>query len=135
MRLIPIPSDHLDVSAPFWLPFVENIAKVQRCFLDQRLADIASGQVRLVLIWDDEEKIAKALIGLSEMQRGPDRVARLVWADGKDRYQWIDLLPELGQWCKDHGCKGMEALARPGWSRELKRFGYRLTHVQLEKDF
>ena len=135
MRLIPIPLEHLSVSAPYWLPFVEGIAKRQRCHLDQRLADITTGQVQLILIWDDNDQIAKALIGLQEMQRGDDKVARLVWVTGKDRHQWIGLLPDLEQWCREKGAKGMEAMARPGWFKELKRHGYRLTHVKLEKDF
>ncbi len=134
LKLVRIPPDQLEATAPHWLPFVESIAKRQRCYLEQRLADITTGQVSLILIWDEQEESAKALIGMSEMQRGPDKVAKIMWVTGKNRHLWIDLLPELEQACRSIGSKTIDTLARPGWLRELKRRGYRLTHVQLEKD-
>jgi len=58
-----------------------------------------------------------------------------VWTTGKDRHKWVHLLPELERMFCELGCVGMEAMARPGWSRELKRHGYRMTHIKFEKDF
>ena len=37
-------------------------------------------------------------------------------------------------WARAQGCAAMELIARPGWSRILRRHGYDITHVFCEKE-
>src|SRR5262249_15710424 len=98
--------------------------------MEQRLADVYSGKVGLILIWDDEKESARALIGYSLLQRGSGQVAQLVWMAGAGRRDWLHLYDEIEQWARDAGCVGMAALARPGWAPDLKKWGYKLKHVE-----
>ena len=133
--LVPIPHNKLEASSKVWGPFVEGVAKRQRCHLSQRLSDVYSGQVSLIMVWDTRARKAVALIGVSYMQRGSDKIARIVWLQGAARKEWLHLNDELEQYFKSLGCVGSEAICRPGWSPEMKRFGYKLTHMHYEKDF
>ena len=135
MMLVPIPRQGLADTSAVWGPFVESIAKRGRCHLQQRLNDVYTGLVQPVVVWDEVAKAAKALVGLMTMVRGDDQISRIVWLAGKDRHQWVGLNDELENYCRSLGSSGMEAIARPGWGPELKKLGYRLTHVQYEKDF
>ncbi len=132
LRLLPIPLDRLEESRNLWLPFVASIAKRQRCYVEQRLADIYSGNVALILVWDGEK--ATGLIGWSAVIRGPVRIAKLVWVTGnlsalRALYEPLELQ------FRSLGFAGMSAMARPGWHKDMKRWGYRMTHVEYEKDF
>src|SRR5262245_7565851 len=119
-KLIAIPFGDLERYHHLWFPFVRDIAKRQRCYVEQRLAEIYSGSISLILIWDEEKKEARALIGYSIKQRGPDKVFTLVWMSGPGRRDYSHLHDTLARWAREAGCKGMEAVARPGWSPELK---------------
>lgn len=135
LALVPIPLDKLEETRGHWFPFVASIAKRQRCFVEQRLADVYSGNVALVLVWDTEKREARALAGYSILSRGPDRIFKFVWLTGIRSADWIELYSELEKHARALGCSGMVALARPGWSKNLKNWGYRLAHVEFEKDF
>ena len=134
LELVPVRSDQLEASRHLWFPFVAAIAKRQRCYMEQRLADIYSGNVALILVWDNEAKQARAIIGYSILQRGADRALKLIWATGDDRPEWLGLYAQLERWAIDAGCKSISAVARPGWSKDLKEWGYKLTHVEYEKE-
>jgi hypothetical protein len=135
LKLAPIPLNHLEASRHLWYPFIEGIAKRQRCFVEQRLADLYSGNVAIILVWDENFECPVALVGYSLTIEGLKRVAKLVWLAGAGRKDWSHLYDDLEHYLKDIGCAGVVALARPGWTKDLKRRGYRLTHVEYKKDF
>jgi histone acetyltransferase (RNA polymerase elongator complex component) len=43
------------------------------------------------------------------------------------------LINEVEKFAKEEGCKMMELIARPGWKRVYNNYGYKRTHVVLEK--
>lgn len=137
MKLVTIPPQQLNATAQHWAPFIEEIARGQRCHITQRLHDIYSGQVQLFVAWNEETGKVEALAGVTLMVRGDDRVGRIVWTTGEeDRTRWQDLYHDIEKFCRHRwGCVGMEAVARPGWSKQLKEWGFRLRHVIYEKDF
>ena len=57
----------------------------------------------------------------------------IIWTAGFGREQWQQLLPELEQMLRDAGCVMCRPIARPGWSRYLKKNGYQLKHIIMEK--
>ena len=132
LQLIPLPYDKLEASRNVWLPFVKGIAERQGCHVEQRLADIYSGNVGIILVWDAEAKQARGLCGYSVLDRGGSPAAKLVWLTGR-RSELVSLYDQLENYFRRQGCVRMVALARPGWSKDLKRWGYRLTHVEYEK--
>jgi hypothetical protein len=134
--LVPIPSDALERTAPVWLPFVERIAQRSRNSLAECLTQIRSGEVHIHLAWEPATREAHALAGTRILKRGGDRVGELVWATGSGRRHWLPLIDDLERYHRAHlGCVGMNAVARKGWSRDLKAKGYRITHLVFEKDF
>ena len=114
--LASVPSAHCQRSHESVL---DLIGQVRRC------------EVRLVLVMDGE--IAQALIGVRIHQQNGKSIGDLIWAAGFSREQWQTLLPELEQMLRDAGCVMCRPIARPGWSRYLKKHGYRLKHIIMEK--
>ena len=131
---MPILLDKLEASRHLWLPFIEKIAKRQRCHVEQILAEVYSGNVGIFLVWDTEKQKQTGLIGYAIILRASQRICKLVWATGRLEELRI-LYPEFERQFKRVGFSGIMAQARPGWSKDLKRWGYRLTHMEYEKDF
>ena len=134
--LVPIPSCELERTAPVWLPFVQRIAQRTRNSLAELVAQIRCGEVHIHLAWDPAAGKAHALAGTRILLRDGERVGELVWTTGSGRRHWLPLIDDLERYHREHlGCVGMHAVARKGWTRELVRRGYRITHLVFEKDF
>jgi hypothetical protein len=135
MILVPIPQDALYLTAHVWGPFLEGIAKRSKCPVSQHVEEIKSGLVHLVLAWEPEAKIAKALAGLSFKKRGAETVAEIVWCTGAGRNDWFNLIHDIENYCREHhGCKAIRAIPRPGWKHALEASGYRTTHLVMERE-
>lgn len=90
-------------------------------------------EVQPVLVWDEDKDVAVALLGVRRWMSMDGLVGELVWLTGTRMQEWTHLLGELERFLKDTGCVEVRAICRPGWSRLLKRNGYRLTHTIMEK--
>jgi len=136
VRLIPVPLDDKAIanSTPHWLPFLPLIARRSKETVQVLHDQITNKQMRIALIWDDDASRATALIGVRIHMRGPDMIGELLWMAGYGRQQWEHLLPELEDMLRQAGCVECRPLCRPGWARALlKKHGYKITHVQMEK--
>jgi hypothetical protein len=136
MRLIPVPLDDKTIKeyAPHWLPFLPLIARRSKETVRALYDQVIDKQMRIALIWDDEANKATALIGARIHMRGNDMIGELLWMAGYGRKQWEYLLPELEDMLHQAGCVECRPLCRPGWARALlKKHGYKITHVQMEK--
>lgn len=132
--LVPIPLDGLDRSKGHWFPFIESIVQKSRQSHDQVLAQIYAGEVELLLAWEPDEQKAYALSGTRILLQGADKVGQIIWATGMDRKRWFPLIDEIERYHKEHhGCIKMMTINRPGWTPELKKRGYRVTHILAEK--
>ena len=49
------------------------------------------------------------------------------------RQKWQYLVKDIEEFAKQEDCKMLELIARPGWQKVLNNFGYKKTHVVLEK--
>ena len=134
-ELVPIPYDKLMATAHVWAPHVTKIAEVQRCFPEQRFTEVFSGEVGLMIVRKAGEIEPIALLGWRNLKRGNDRIAELIWLTGKDSKEWVHLYPVLEQHFRECGFAGMATRHRPGWSKFLRNNGYKITHVEAEKDF
>src|SRR5262245_38692217 len=133
MHLVPIPTteQHIEATAQHWAPFLPAIAKRSGERIEDLVSQLLSHEVQPVLIWDGEK--ARALLGVRFRTIGTDRIGELVWLTGIGREAWQHLLPELEKYLKDVGCARCVPICRPGWSRLLKKQGYRMSHVVMEK--
>lgn len=55
-------------------------------------------------------------------------------AAGADLDEWVHLVADLADYAKRLGFDRIIAAARPGWSRAVKKYGWRMKHVFLELD-
>ena len=135
MKLVPVPAttEYIEGTSQHWLPFLPMIAARTKETVEALNDRIRSKEVQVILIWDEEIGRAVALIGMRYHKRGDDVIAEWIWMTGHKRKTWEHLLPDLEQYLRDKGCTECRPLCRPGWSRILKRAGYKLTHVQMER--
>ena len=57
----------------------------------------------------------------------------IVICTGKRREFWEDqLVKEITEFAKHNKCKRMSIMARPGWEKVSKKWGWKKKHVQLE---
>lgn len=54
-------------------------------------------------------------------------------AAGEERGLWVRFWAYLEDFARGIGCKSIVAEARPGWERDLRRFGMKKTHIIMEK--
>jgi len=53
---------------------------------------------------------------------------------GRQRHKWQYLVTkDIEKFAQEEKCLVMELIARPGWQKILSQFGYKRTHVVLEK--
>lgn len=134
--LVPIPSSELEGWSPHWLPYIAQIAERTKQSQDQLIGQILSCEVHLHLAWEPETKTAQALAGSRIILRGNDRIGELIWMTGIGRKRWLHLLDDLERHHRDElGCVAISAVCRPGWFKDLKAKGYRVTHLSMERAF
>jgi hypothetical protein len=136
MQLLPIPTtdEALQRTLQHWYPFLPAIAKRSKEPLRDLIGKVREKHVQPILIWDETENRAVALIGIAYHKRGDDLIGEIVWTTGTGREQWQDLLSELERYLKDHiGCAIIRPVCRPGWKKFLQSRGYHETHLQMEK--
>ena len=144
MRFVPIPTwrpeqeeyqkSGLYKSAPLWLPFLPRIAKRGNESADELLDQVINGNVQIGIIWDHDNKTARALIGMQTRRAGHELVGEVHWVTGFGMKDWQHLLSQVERYLKDHrGCTIIKPICRPGWKPLLKEHGYRQTHIVMEK--
>ena len=132
MRLVPIPLTEHELWEEHWAPFLPLIAQRSHESMADLRGQIERREVRLVLVVDAAAKV-QALVGVSIRKMNGKNYGDMIWLAGFGREQWQQLLPEFEQMLRDAGCAVCRPICRPGWSRYLKKQGYSLKHVIMEK--
>tara|TARA_R100001230_G_C5501600_1_gene45413 strand:- start:347 stop:523 length:177 start_codon:yes stop_codon:yes gene_type:complete len=52
---------------------------------------------------------------------------------GRHRDKWQHLIKHVEEFAWHNNCDLLELVARPGWKKILKQYGYKESHVLLEK--
>ena len=92
--------------------------------------------MQLWILWDKEgDKHSKyyGVVVTEIIQRPLQRCLNIKIMTGKHRDQWQHLIKHIEDFAWIHNCDLLELVARPGWKKILKPFGYKETHVLLEK--
>ena len=81
----------------------------------------------------EENKVFGVCIGrIAELPNF--RQYEIIICTGKRREFWeTQLVNQITEFAKHNTCKRLSIMARPGWERVSKQWGWKKKHVQLEK--
>ena len=137
IQLLNIPTKSIDQS---WGIVKSDIADALARSNGYALADhikewIKEEKMQLWILWDPEAEKEKyyGVVVTEIIQRPLQRCLNIKIMTGKHRDQWQHLIKHIADFAWIHNCDLLELVARPGWKKILKPFGYKETHVLLEK--
>ena len=90
----------------------------------------------LWILWDKEAAKESKYYGLvvtEIIQRPLQRCLNMRIMTGRHREKWQHLIKHIEDFAWLNNCDSLELIARPGWKKVLKPFGYTETHVLLQK--
>ena len=136
IELVYIPNDLVDSA---WKNVEKDIADALARSNGYALAAnikqwIKDKKMQLWILWDKEDKNQYYGVVVTEiLQRPLKRCLNIRIMTGNHRDKWQHLIKNIEKFAWDNKCDSMELIARPGWQKELSRYGYQRTHVVLEK--
>jgi hypothetical protein len=136
IQLVYIPNEKIDEA---WHHVESNIADALAGSNGYALASnfkewIKEKKMQLWILWDKESEHKYYGVVVTEIiQRPLQRVLNIKIMTGTHREKWQHLVKEIEDFAWFNNCDSMELVARPGWEKVLKRFGYKKSHVLLEK--
>lgn len=93
-------------------------------------------KMQLWILWDKEAAKESKYYGLvvtEIIQRPLQRCLNIKIMTGRHREKWQHLIKHIEDFAWLNNCDSLELIARPGWKKVLKPFGYTETHVLLQK--
>lgn len=90
-------------------------------------------KMQLWVLWDKIEKKYYGVLVTEIIQRPLTRILNIKIMTGVHREKWEHLIKQIEEFAWHNDCDSLELIARPGWKRVLKTYGYKDTHVLLEK--
>ena len=136
IELVYIPNDLVDSA---WKNVEKNIADALARSNGYALAAnikqwIKDKKMQLWILWDKEDKNQYYGVVVTEiLQRPLKRCLNIRIMTGHHREKWQHLIKNIEKFAWDNKCDSMELIARPGWQKDLSKYGYQRTHVVLEK--
>ena len=138
IELINIPTKEVN---EIWKIVQNDIANALNRSNGYALADhikkwILDNKMQLWILWDKEsDKHSKyyGVVVTEIIQRPLQRCLNIKIMTGKHREQWTHLIKHIEHFAWQQKCDLLELVARPGWKKILKHFGYNVSHVVLEK--
>ena len=97
---------------------------------------IKDQKMQLWILWDPETEQQNKYYGVvvtEVIQRPLQRCLNIKIMIGRHREQWQHLIKHIEDFAWQQNCDLLELVARPGWKKVLKPFGYTESHVLLEK--
>ena len=96
---------------------------------------IKETKMQLWILWDAEAEKEKyyGVVVTEVIQRPLQRCLNIKIMIGRHREKWQHLIKHIEDFAWQQNCDLLELVARPGWKKILKPFGYKESHVLLEK--
>ena len=139
MELVKVPTKELD---KVW-GLIEKDIKQSLLFSGQLsnaefvLKTAKEGKFQIWILWDKLQKTnVENYFGvvITEIIEKPlGKVCHIFMMTGRQRHKWQYLVKDIEKFAKEEKCSMMELITRPGWQKVLNQFGYKRTHVVLEK--
>ena len=95
--------------------------------------EILDNKMQLWILWDSETKEYYGVCVTEIIQRPLQRCLNIKIMTGRHRDKWQHLIKHIEDFAWQNKCDLLELVARTGWKRVLKPFGYKESHVLLEK--
>jgi len=139
MELIRIPIKELD---KVWQLIEKDIRKAllysgQLSNSEFVLKTAKEGKFQIWILWDKKQKTSVEKyfgVVITEIRSKPlGNVCHIYMMTGRQRHKWQFLIKEIETFAQQEKCLMLELFARPGWQKILNQYGYKRTHVVLEK--
>jgi len=137
IRLVNIPPESVNKA---WGVVKADIANALARSNGYALADhilkwINEKKMQLWILWDPEAENNKyyGVVVTEIIQRPLQKCLNIKIMTGRHREKWQHLIKHIEDFAWQQDCDLLELVARPGWKKILKPFGYRESHVLLEK--
>ena len=95
--------------------------------------EILDNKMQLWILWDSETKEYYGVCVTEIIQRPLQRCLNIKIMKGRHRDKWQHLIKHVEEFAWKNNCDLLELVARPGWKKVLKQYGYKESHVLLEK--
>jgi len=137
IKLYNIPTKSVD---EVWKVVKNDIANALSRSNGYALSDhikewIKQEKMQLWILWDSEAEKEKyyGVVVTEVIQRPLQRCLNIKIMIGRHREKWQHLIKHIEDFAWQQNCDLLELVARPGWKKVLKPFGYTESHVLLEK--
>lgn len=127
--------DELDEVWPRLTPFMDSFALRSH---GRFLRDDFYGKIKgnYMQCWLSVRNMEIEACGLTEIVLYPRKqMLRICGGTGQNRKNWQTFENYMAIWAKANGCDGVESIARKGWLKTFQKFGYRQTHIFIERMF
>ena len=94
---------------------------------------ILDNKMQLWILWDSKDKKYYGVVVTEIIQRPLQRCLNIKIMTGSHREKWQHLIKHVEEFAWKNNCDLLELVARPGWKKVLKQYGYKESHVLLEK--
>lgn len=140
MELVRIPTKELD---KVWGLIEKDIQKAllysgQLTDSDFVLETAKQNKFQIWVLWDKTQKKAVekyfGVVVTEIITKKLGKVCHIYIMTGRQRHKWQYLISEIEKFAKNENCLNMELITRPGWKKVLNQFGYKPTHIVLEKE-
>lgn len=145
MELLQVPPDKLHALWHLLAPLVKYGVEREggRHTVPGIYNMIKTGEWVAFMIYADEDEADGAPHGVDRVRAvltvqifeelNEERICASRFLAGKNRTSWSWLVEALELFAVNNGCDRMEFLARKGWQKELRDYGYKASHILLEK--
>ena len=138
IELINVPTKSVN---EVWALVKTDIANALNRSNGYALADhikkwIIEGKMQLWILWDKEAAKESKYYGLvvtEIIQKPLQRALNIKIMTGSHREKWQHLIKQIEEFAWKNKCDLVELIARPGWKKVMKPFGFIESHVVLEK--
>ena len=138
IELINVPTKNVN---EVWALVKTDIANALNRSNGYALADhikkwIIEGKMQLWILWDKEAAKESKYYGLvvtEIIQKPLQRALNIKIMTGSHREKWQHLIKQIEEFAWKNKCDLVELIARPGWKKVMKPFGFIESHVVLEK--
>jgi hypothetical protein len=138
MDLVRIPTKELDKVWSLIEKDIKNALAYSSQLTDSQFIYELSKQSKyqIWVLWDKNQDNNNKYFGVvvtEIIKRKLGKVCHIYIMTGRQRHKWQYLIKDIEEFAKKEDCQMMELIARPGWQKVLNNFGYKKTHVVLEK--
>ena len=137
IQLINIPTKSVDEAWGVVRPDIANaLTRSNGYALSEHIKKwIIEEKMQLWILWDQEAEKEKyyGVVVTEVIQRPLQRCLNIKIMIGRHREKWQHLIKHIEDFAWQQNCDLLELVARPGWKKVLKPFGYTESHVLLEK--